>query len=71
MNALTSDFVQAGHRFGMMKFGSRMDILVPANVEIRIQKGDRTVAGETILGVVNNDTNSEFKSRESEVEIEK
>lgn len=44
------DFVQAGHRFGMMKFGSRMDILVPVNVEISIKEGDRTVAGETVLG---------------------
>lgn len=46
------DFVQAGHRFGMMKFGSRMDILVPANVEVSVKEGDRTVAGETVLGVI-------------------
>lgn len=44
------DFAQAGHRFGMMKFGSRMDILVPPNVDVQVTKGDRTVAGETVIG---------------------
>lgn len=43
------DKVTAGERFGMMKFGSRMDILVPENCEILVNKGDRTVAGETVL----------------------
>lgn len=44
------EHVQAGKRFGMMKFGSRMDILVPPDVKINIKEGDYTVAGETILG---------------------
>ncbi|MBN2732624.1 MAG: phosphatidylserine decarboxylase family protein [Balneolaceae bacterium] len=47
------DQVQAGKRFGMMKFGSRMDILVPAEVKVEVKKGDRTVAGETILAKIN------------------
>jgi len=47
------DSVQAGNRFGMMKFGSRMDILVPKDVRLTVKKGDRTVGGETILGVIN------------------
>jgi len=42
--------IKAGERFGIMKFGSRMDILVPDNVNIEVQKGDRTVAGETVIG---------------------
>jgi len=46
------DTVTAGNRFGMMKFGSRMDIIVPANVELDVKVGQRTVAGETILGRV-------------------
>jgi len=46
------DSVTAGNRFGMMKFGSRMDIIVPANVELDVQVGQRTVAGETIIGRV-------------------
>jgi phosphatidylserine decarboxylase len=44
--------VNAGDRFGMMKFGSRMDILVPSNVKIHVKVGDRTVAGESILGEI-------------------
>lgn len=41
--------VEAGQRFGIMKFGSRMDVILPEHVEIKVQKGDRTVAGESIL----------------------
>ena len=44
------DHVQAGERFGMMKFGSRMDILVPPDVEIEVKKGQHTTGGVTILG---------------------
>jgi phosphatidylserine decarboxylase len=46
------DTVTAGNRFGMMKFGSRMDIIVPANVELDVKVGQRTVAGETVIGRV-------------------
>lgn len=42
--------VQAGQRFGIMKFGSRMDIIVAANTKIHVKPGDRTVAGESIIG---------------------
>jgi phosphatidylserine decarboxylase len=48
------DPVQAGDRFGMMKFGSRMDILVPSDAEIKVRKGDRTTGGETILARIDN-----------------
>ena len=46
------DQVEAGDRFGIMKFGSRMDILVPPNVQIYVKEGDTTVAGETIIGKI-------------------
>lgn len=42
--------VEAGQRFGIMKFGSRMDVLVPEGVEIFVKEGEKTVAGESILG---------------------
>lgn len=45
--------IKAGERFGMMKFGSRMDILVPADVEINVSEGDKAVAGQTILATIN------------------
>ena len=46
------DRVVAGARFGMIKFGSRVDVLLPRSVSVKVQVGDRTVAGETILAVV-------------------
>lgn len=46
------DQIQAGERFGIMKFGSRMDLLVPKNVDIMVSKGDKTVAGESIIGKI-------------------
>ncbi len=47
------DELNAGDRFGMMKFGSRMDILVPAEVEINVSEGEKAVAGQTILATIN------------------
>ena len=47
------DQLKAGERFGMMKFGSRMDILVPTDVEVNVSEGEKAVAGETILATIN------------------
>jgi phosphatidylserine decarboxylase len=44
------DSVQAGQRYGIVKFGSRMDVLVPPGVRIDVRAGDRVVAGETVIG---------------------
>ncbi len=49
-NLNEGDDVYAGQRFGMMKFGSRMDILVPLDCKLKIKPGDRTVATQTIMG---------------------
>jgi phosphatidylserine decarboxylase len=46
------DNVIAGDRFGMMKFGSRMDILVRNDIKLNIKVGDVVVGGETIIGEV-------------------
>jgi phosphatidylserine decarboxylase len=43
------DSAVAGRRFGMIKFGSRVDVLFPKGFHVRVRRGDRTVAGETIL----------------------
>ncbi len=47
--AKIGDTLQAGERFGMIKFGSRVDVYVPLGVSISVKVGDRTVAGETIM----------------------
>jgi phosphatidylserine decarboxylase len=41
--------VKAGDRFGMIKFGSRVDVFIPAQTVVRAKVGDLTVAGETVL----------------------
>ncbi|HWQ26566.1 MAG TPA: phosphatidylserine decarboxylase [Chlorobaculum sp.] len=42
--------VRTGNRFGMIKFGSRVDIFLPAAVQVNAPVGMKTVAGETVLG---------------------
>ncbi len=46
------DKLKAGERFGIMKFGSRMDLLLPDNIEVKVKIGERTVAGESIIGEI-------------------
>ncbi len=43
------DTVKIGERFGMIKFGSRVDILVPVEWQEKVKKDDNVFAGETIL----------------------
>lgn len=43
------DNVEMGERFGMIKFGSRVDVIVPENWLVKVKKGDTVKAGETIL----------------------
>jgi phosphatidylserine decarboxylase len=44
--------VHAGDRFGVMKFGSRMDIFLPAGTAIHAKVGEKTVAGMTIIAML-------------------
>jgi phosphatidylserine decarboxylase len=44
------DVVRSGQRIGLMKFGSRMDVFVPLRVDLDTAVGERTVAGETVIG---------------------
>lgn len=43
------DSVNIGNRFGMIKFGSRVDIIVPVQWQAKVKKGDNVTAGETVL----------------------
>jgi phosphatidylserine decarboxylase len=43
------DTLQMGERIGLMKFGSRMDVLFGPEWEVVVKPGERVVAGETII----------------------
>jgi phosphatidylserine decarboxylase len=43
------DELSLGQRFGLIKFSSRTDLLMPREVEIQVSLGDRVVGGETII----------------------
>ncbi len=44
------DDVKAGERYGIVKFGSRMDVLVPPHVRLDVQMGQKVTAGQTVIG---------------------
>jgi len=44
------DYVNAGQRFGLIRFGSRLDIYLPADSYLNIQQQEKVKAGETIIG---------------------
>jgi phosphatidylserine decarboxylase len=44
------DSLTLGEKYGLIKFGSRTDLLLPRNVEIFVKVGDKVVGGETIIG---------------------
>jgi len=46
------DKLRAGERFGMIRFGSRTDCLMPPGTDVRVHVGDRVRGGETVLGVL-------------------
>jgi len=44
------EHVQQGARMGLIRFGSRVDVFLPANATLRIKVGDATFAGTTVIG---------------------
>jgi phosphatidylserine decarboxylase len=44
--------VRKGARFGIIRFGSRLDVYLPAGAEIRVRKGETVRAGETVLAIL-------------------
>lgn len=44
--------VRAGDRFGVMKFGSRIDLFVPGSATVRVAVGDRVESGLTIVATL-------------------
>lgn len=46
------DSLERGERFGLIRFGSRVDIYLPPDSDVNVKIGDRVVAGETVLGII-------------------
>ena len=46
------DMVEAGQRVGLIRFGSRVDVYLPAGTAPQVLLGQRAIAGETVLGEV-------------------
>jgi phosphatidylserine decarboxylase len=44
--------VTAGDRYGVMKFGSRMDVFLPTDAEIRVSVGEMVRGGETVIAML-------------------
>ena len=44
------DILERGKRYGLIRFGSRVDVYLPVGVTPLVKLGDKTVSGETVLG---------------------
>jgi len=47
------DVVKAGQRFGLIRFGSRLEIYLPPTCTILVTKGQKVKAGQSVLGYLN------------------
>ena len=46
--------LKAGERFGIMKFGSRMDVFLPPSAALKVKVGDTVIGGVTVIALLNN-----------------
>ncbi len=48
-HAGVGEWVERGARYGLIRFGSRTDVVLPANAELRVRRGDRVRGGHSVL----------------------
>jgi phosphatidylserine decarboxylase len=51
-NLKVGDRVERGQRIGLIKFGSRVDVLIPAAANLKVKTGARVKGGSTVLAVL-------------------
>ena len=51
-NVKVGDRVERGQRIGLIKFGSRVDVLMPATASLKVKTGTRVKGGSTVLAVL-------------------
>ena len=49
LEADVGDELAIGQQFGIIRFGSRVDLWIPADTPVLVMAGQRTVAGETVI----------------------
>jgi phosphatidylserine decarboxylase len=54
--------VKAGERFGVMKFGSRMDVFVPLDATLHVRVGETVVGGVTVIATLTSPASQDDKS---------
>ena len=60
------DTVKAGDRFGVMKFGSRMDVFLPRDATIQTKVGDKVVGGITVMASL---PDARSRTREDDAQV--
>jgi len=50
-----NDTIEQGQRIGMIRFGSRVDVTIPHDFDITVCKGERVLAGKTVIATIKND----------------
>lgn len=50
--AKKGDSLNRGARYGLIRFGSRLDVYLPKGTEIKVAMGEKTRCGETVLGIL-------------------
>jgi phosphatidylserine decarboxylase len=53
-NYRQGDTVERGQRVGLIKFGSRVDVLLPAEAALRVKVGQRVKGGSSVLAAMTN-----------------
>ncbi|WP_130418323.1 phosphatidylserine decarboxylase [Edaphobacter modestus] len=61
-NVKAGDRVERGQRVGLIKFGSRVDVLLPAEAELKVKTGSRVRGGLSVLAEVTDSGNRSAKS---------
>ncbi len=51
--AKVGDTLRHGERYGIIKFGSRLDVYLPKVVEVTVKLGEKVKAGETVIAILN------------------
>jgi len=56
-----NDIIEQGQRIGMIRFGSRVDVTIPPDFDIIVRKGERVLAGKTLIATIKIDRTFEHE----------